>query len=657
VWGSADVKRFQSIGVLLSLITGLLVLLLVSVFANSARQAYERREAATHLIFSAQLVSDVFAAVERLHVEEGRVRTALSAPDSASPATRSRLAQLHANDGDALDLALRDLGSAPAASANIGRLRKARLDYDGQFVKAAAALDRPMDQRRKTLGQDWGVAVNALVDGMQNQADGQIVEISTADPFNNEMMKVLRIMQSLRRVAGIGRRVVGQAITSGGRPSAAVLHDLAELDGRFNEPWTVLESDATSPSFPAKLKASLVAADLTYLGNTRRQRDKIMNELAQGVRPMSRDSWMQVSDPGLNALAGFSGTALALTQDHVANEFKIANREFSIALLLMLVSISLASLTAIFVNFRVIVPLRSIVETMAAVGGGDLKCVIPFTDRQDEIGGFARALCRFRDNTLEKQYLEQELHHVQVAKESAEASNRIKSEFLANMSHELRTPLNAILGFSDLMKNELFGPLAAQYREYAGLIYESGDHLLNLVSDLLDIAKIEAGKFTLSFKPVELLEVVDYCAGLVKRRANEKGVLLSVDAPSAPVSFSADPRGLRQILTNLLSNAIKFTRKGGRVGIAASITGGSVRIVVSDSGIGMSESLLARIGQPFEQASNDPSHAREGTGLGLFLVRAIVARHGGLLDIRSRENVGTTVTVTLPLSQLARAAA
>jgi signal transduction histidine kinase len=207
------------------------------------------------------------------------------------------------------------------------------------------------------------------------------------------------------------------------------------------------------------------------------------------------------------------------------------------------------------------------------------------------------------------------------------------------------------------MRSEIFGPLAAQYREYAGLIYESGDHLLNLVSDLLDIAKIEAGKFTLSFKPVELLEVVDYCASLVNRRANEKGVILSVDAPAAPVNFSADPRGLRQILINLLSNAIKFTRKGGRVAITAGICGDSVRIVVSDTGIGMSQSLLARIGQPFEQASNDPSHAREGTGLGLFLVRAIVAQHGGLLDIQSRETVGTTVTVTLPLSQQVRAAA
>jgi cell cycle sensor histidine kinase DivJ len=207
------------------------------------------------------------------------------------------------------------------------------------------------------------------------------------------------------------------------------------------------------------------------------------------------------------------------------------------------------------------------------------------------------------------------------------------------------------------MKGEIFGPLSAQYREYAGLIYESGDHLLNLVSDLLDIAKIEAGKFVLSFQPVELLEAMDYCARLVRRRANEKGVTLAIDAPVSPVTFFADQRGFRQILINLISNAIKFTRKGGSVKVTASVVGNQLRVMVSDSGIGMSESLLARIGQPFEQASNDPTCAREGTGLGLSLVRAIVAQHGGTLEIQSREHVGTTVTLYLPLSQEVRAAA
>jgi cell cycle sensor histidine kinase DivJ len=144
---------------------------------------------------------------------------------------------------------------------------------------------------------------------------------------------------------------------------------------------------------------------------------------------------------------------------------------------------------------------------------------------------------------------------------------------------------------------------------------------------------------------------------MLRRRALEKGVTLHMDVPPGPVLFSADPRGFRQIVINLLSNAVKFTRKGGRVGLSASVVGGELRIVVSDSGIGMSESLLARVGRPFEQASNDPSRAREGTGLGLSLVRAIVAQHGGSFAIQSREHVGTTVTICLPVAREARAAA
>jgi signal transduction histidine kinase len=294
---------------------------------------------------------------------------------------------------------------------------------------------------------------------------------------------------------------------------------------------------------------------------------------------------------------------------------------------------------------------------MQAIAGGNLKSEIPFGGRQDEIGQFAGALKMFRDATTERIRLEKALVSSRVAQESAETSNRIKSEFLANMSHELRTPLNAIIGFSDIMQHQIRGPLPKDYAEYAALIHESGNHLLNLVSDILDLAKIEAGKFIIDLRDMDLEETMDYSLQLTRRRAEECGITLVKTMPEGPLMLTADPRACKQILLNLLSNAVKFTRRDGTVEITAMATDNCVSISVRDTGIGIPANILSRIGAAFEQASNDPMLAREGTGLGLALVKALVAQHGGSLRVESRENIGTTVRVELPRSQASRAAA
>ena len=321
------------------------------------------------------------------------------------------------------------------------------------------------------------------------------------------------------------------------------------------------------------------------------------------------------------------------------------------ALALTILSSGLAFFAAMFVFWHVIRPLKLITEAIETIAAGRLDGKIPFGNRHDEIGRFAKALHKFRRSALEMQDMERELLGNQIAKETAETSNRIKSEFLANMSHELRTPLNAIIGFSDVMRHKLYGPLNRQYDEYAGLIFEAGHHLLDLVSDVLDLAKIEAGKFLLDVRAVNLLDEVNYCVQLTKQRAEERGIELSVDVLESSPGFFADPRALRQILLNLLSNAVKFTRDGGKVEISAVCGEGNWTISVRDNGIGIPAEALSRIGHAFEQASNDPMLAREGTGLGLALVRALVGQHSGTLKIDSEENIGTVVVVRLPLDQ------
>jgi cell cycle sensor histidine kinase DivJ len=235
------------------------------------------------------------------------------------------------------------------------------------------------------------------------------------------------------------------------------------------------------------------------------------------------------------------------------------------------------------------------------------------------------------------------------AKEAAEAASRVKSEFLANMSHELRTPLNAIIGFSDTMRARLFGPLHARYEEYAVLIHEAGQHLLSLITDILDLSKVEAGKFVLDPQPVDLAESVAYCLDLTRRRAEEGGIRLTAEVPDGLPELIADRRSVKQILLNLLSNAVKFTPAGGAVSLSARALEGRLQLTVHDNGIGIPGEALARIGLAFEQASNDPMRAREGTGLGLALVKSLVEQHGGRMTIASREGAGTTVSVELPL--------
>jgi len=239
----------------------------------------------------------------------------------------------------------------------------------------------------------------------------------------------------------------------------------------------------------------------------------------------------------------------------------------------------------------------------------------------------------------------------QIASEIAESASRAKSEFLANMSHELRTPLNAIIGFSDIMHREMFGPLGdPRYKEYSADILSSGEHLLALINDILDMSKIEAGKLTLRPEPLDLLEMVEDVIRLVRARAEAGGLTVTTEIPTLP-TVEADYRALKQILLNLLSNAVKFTPRGGQVRISAvERPDGRMRISVRDTGIGIAQSDLSRLARPFEQIESQHAKTQQGTGLGLALTKSLVERHGGALEIESKSGVGTRVSFSLPVS-------
>ncbi len=236
------------------------------------------------------------------------------------------------------------------------------------------------------------------------------------------------------------------------------------------------------------------------------------------------------------------------------------------------------------------------------------------------------------------------------SRDLAERANTSKSQFLANMSHELRTPLNAIIGFSDVMRQEMFGAVSVpKYKEYAGLIHDSGRHLLDLIGDVLDMSKIEAGKFELSPEPLDTTELIGKCLETVKVTAEKKKVTLTANL-AAQGGLVADRRALKQILLNLLSNAIKFTPAGGTIEIATATKAGWFWLGVADDGVGIGEEDLKRLGNPFEQAAGAYTREHEGTGLGLSLVRSFVEMHGGRLEIESALGQGTTVRAFLPMT-------
>lgn len=264
-----------------------------------------------------------------------------------------------------------------------------------------------------------------------------------------------------------------------------------------------------------------------------------------------------------------------------------------------------------------------------------MATIADLRNTQQELERQAQKLVEFADNLNEE-------------KMRADAGNKAKSEFLANISHELRTPLNAIIGFSDIMRSNMFGPLGSEkYDEYSNDIHHSGNFLLGVINDVLDMSKIEAGRFQLNPEIVHLHDLLDETLRIIKVQADEAGITVNRKIPKT-LELEADRRAVKQILLNLLSNAVKFTPKGGRIDVTAKALKSSVNIVIKDNGIGISGEALERLGQPFEQVQDQFTKDHKGSGLGLAIARSLSMLHGGTLKIDSTPGDGTTVAVRLP---------
>ncbi len=254
---------------------------------------------------------------------------------------------------------------------------------------------------------------------------------------------------------------------------------------------------------------------------------------------------------------------------------------------------------------------------------------------------------------LLEQRVEERTKALRRAKDEAERANRAKSQFLAMISHELRTPLNAIIGFSEVMKQQMFGRLGSpRYGEYADDIHDSGRHLLDLINEVLDLSRIEAGRYRLFEEPVRLVDVVEAAAEMMRSPAVIDERRLEIEVPDTALTLLADRRAIKQILINLLSNAVNYTRPDGRITVRAALDdGGNPVLQVRDDGIGIPDHMLPEVLEPFRRGETPPYLARnagQGVGLGLAITRALAELHGGAVELNSRQGAGTVVTVRLP---------
>lgn len=421
-----------------------------------------------------------------------------------------------------------------------------------------------------------------------------------------------------------------------------ILHE----NNRFNNKLAQIEKDA--PPRERELITRIHAAQDDLLVAVA----DIANLLRDGRGEAAMQLHLKTGQPLYDQIEMLVQQIVQIERDQMARLRNSVGEAHRRAMLLIGVFAGAAVLLALALGFviswSVILPMREADVFLSRVAKGKFDASVRIQNR-DEFGALAAAMNRMSQD-LNRLYQEQESAALKLRSlnRELELANKAKSEFLATMSHELRTPLNAVIGFSEVLKERMFGDLNDKQAEYVQDIHASGHHLLSLINDILDLSKIEAGRMELELSRFDIGAAIDAAFTLVKERAARREVTLEQVVEPAIGAMIGDERKFKQILLNLLTNAIKFTPEGGVVRLSALSNEGRIVVSVSDTGIGIAEEDLERIFDEFQQARGGHARDVEGTGLGLSLTRRFVEMHGGGIEVSSELGEGSVFTFSLP---------
>jgi signal transduction histidine kinase/DNA-binding response OmpR family regulator len=640
---------------LLSAITVILVVLLVSVFALLAKRAFDQRQVAHRVAENVDLARKLLTVRAVLRSEATDITTTFEGARVLTKAEVERFLAARTLRTE-LRTALARLEQSSRDPKIVAKIAGLAAAYEKTILPVVHSFALPMAQRQPELAEHRRVAVRPFQDAITQEAEAVSSRITNSDLFVNEMMKISDLAWRARTDGGIDRLNVIRAVY-GPLPSQRQTQALGEYVGRTNTQWETINADIERYRLPAPLRRAIEVARETYFVRHVALRQALIDQWLGGGKPLlTFQQWYDRSTPPLDNVLNVSRVALDLAEQRAAQQADLAQTNLYKAVALMLLSLCLAVGTTLSIVWRVIRPLKLITGRMESMVGGDLDLAIPFEDRRDEIGRFAQALRLFRDGAQERQRLSSELMRHQLAKETAEASNRIKSEFLANMSHEIRTPMNGVLGMAHLLEDT---PLTEEQERYLRIIQDSGESLLAVLNDILDVSKLEAGKLAIENIDFDLNATVESAADLMLPKAREKGIDLALFVePAARGLYRGDPVRLRQVLLNLVGNAVKFTEKGAvAVEVAVRATqpaeDGStpIRFEVTDTGIGMEQSAASRMFQKFEQADSSITRKFGGTGLGLAISKQLVECMGGEIGVTSKPGEGATFWFTIPFAK------